>query len=254
VARIAGSGTTAFAAAALAATPLATTPPALAAGFDGSVALTSDYVYQGLSRTCGGPAVQADAQVGTPLAPREAFAGVWGSVGLGSGYCRRAREFNLYAGERLAIGTSQSLTLTYVHYAFPGGIYLYERLGGRRFDYDELGGTWAFQDRIYLTAAWTPNAIGYRNHEAVRERTAVSFGAQLHQPIRDWLTFSVGVGYDEVSDLTGAGYAFWDAGVARPIGPIELDVSYFRTSPRAERLFGPEIAGGRVAATAVWRF
>jgi hypothetical protein len=64
----------------------------------------------------------------------------------------------------------------------------------------------------------------------------------------------VGAGYDEVSDPSGAGYAFWNTGFGHAIGPVQLDVSYFRTSSRGEQLFGPEIAGGRVAVSAVWRF
>jgi len=88
----------------------------------------------------------------------------------------------------------------------------------------------------------------------VRGRRALSFGVQFHQPIGELLSLSAGAGYDEVTDVTGAGYAFWNAGLGRAVGPVQLDVSYFRTAPRAERLFGPRIAGGRVAATAVWRF
>lgn len=248
-------------AAALAALALAaigaSAPRSTSAGdVSGSVALVSDYVYHGLSLTCGGPAAQAGVQIGTGggVAPSETFAGVWGSAGLGGGDCRMAKEIDLYAGQRVALSTSQSLTLTYVHYAFPGGVYLYEPIEGRRLDYDELGATWAFEDRLYLSLSATPNALEYRGDYVERARTALSFGGQFHQPISDWFTLSAGAGYDEASDPTGAGFMFWNAGLSRTIGRIEFDVSYYRTAPRAERLFGPRIAGGRVAATAVWRF
>ncbi len=231
-----------------------------AVDLSGSVALVSDYVYHGLSRTCGGPAAQAGVQIGSAggEAPAETFVGVWGSAGLGGDDCRRAREIDLYAGQRVALSADQNLTLTYVHYAFPGGVYLYPPIEGRRLDYDELGATWAFEDRLYLSLSFTPNAVEYRGEEfgyaVVRERSALSFGAQFHQPIRDWFTLSAGAGYDEVSDPTGAGFAFWNAGLGRTLGRVELALSYYRTSARAERLFGPQIAGGRVAASAVYRF
>lgn len=230
--------------------------PVFASELGGSVTLTSDYVYEGLSRTCGGPAAQGDVHGNLPSSTgtAETFGGVWGSVGIGSSYCRSAREINVYVGQRWALGATNNVTLTYVHYAYPGGIYLYDRLEGHRFDYDELGGAWAFEDRLYLTLGWTPNAIEYRYDRVLRDRKALRFGAELHQPVGQWLTLSAGAGYDEVSDVTGAGYAFWSAGIGRAIGAVELDLSYFRTSPRAERLFGSEIAGGRVAATAVWHF
>lgn len=241
----------------LAITALGQAVPASATDYlGGSVALASDYVYNGLSHTCGAPAIQADLHVSSSggNAPSELFAGAWGSAGLGDDYCRTAREINLYAGMRWAPTAAQSLTLSYIHYAFPGGAYLYERLEGRRFDYDELSGTWAFEDRLYLSLAWTPNAIAYREYAIERSRSALSFGVQVHQPIGAGFRFSVGGGYDEMSDPSGAGYAFWNVGLGREIGPVQLDLSYFRTAPRAEHLFGPEIAGGRVAASAVWRF
>jgi len=222
----------------------------------GSVALTSDYVYNGISRTCGAPAAQGDIHASTAggKGPAELYAGVWGSAGLGGDNCRRAREVDLYGGLRLALSAAQSLSLNYTHYAFPGGTYLYERIEGRRFDYDELGATWAFQDRVFLTLAWTPNAFEYREYALRRNRSALTFGAQVHQPIGAGFTFSAGAGYDEVTDPSGAGYAFWSAGFGHGVGPVQLDVSYYRTSSRGEQLFGPEIAGGRVAASAVWRF
>lgn len=218
--------------------------------------LTSDYVYDGLSRTCGGPAAQADVHANLPSSTgtTETFVGVWGSQGLGSSYCRSAREIDLYAGVRWAFASTQNVTLTYVHYAYPGGIYLYERLEGHRLDYDELSGTWAFEDRLYLTLGWTPNAIEYQDGRIGRGRDALRFSAEFHQPIGRWFTLSAGAGYDQVSDITGAGYAFWNAGIGRAIGRFELDLSYFRTSSRAEQYFGSEVAGGRVAATAIWRF
>src|SRR6185437_15034165 len=166
----------------------ATAGPALGAGgpasaanyFGGSVALTSDYIYNGLSRTCGAPAAQGDIHFGTSggKGPAELYAGVWGSAGLGGDLCRRAREIDAYAGVRVALSAAQSFSLTYTHYAFPGGTYIYERIEGRRFDYDEVGATWAFEDRLFLTLAWTPNAIRYGGYDIERDRSALAFGAQ----------------------------------------------------------------------------
>src|SRR5580704_19476437 len=70
------------------------------ADFGGSLALTSDDIYHGISQTCGDPAAQADLHYRSAggQAPSEAFAGLWGSAGLGQSECGKAREFNLYAG------------------------------------------------------------------------------------------------------------------------------------------------------------
>jgi uncharacterized protein (TIGR02001 family) len=233
------------------------TAPSIAAGtFGGSLDLTSDYVYQGLSQTCGHPAAQADVYFRTSggASASESFLGVWGSAGLGSNGCDQAKEINIYAGHTFALGQNSNISVSYVHYAFPGGSYLIGPLGGYRYDYDELDATWSYQDRLYLTASWTPDALEYRGYQAERNRSAFNYGGQLHQPIVGRLTLSIGAGYDEVYDPFGVGYGFWNAGLGYTIGKIELSAAYFRTSPRAERLFGPYVAGGRGAATAVWRF
>jgi len=238
---------------------------ALATGtFGGSLALTSDYVYQGLSLTCGGSAAQADVhyQIGPAQSATRSFLGVWGSAGLGREPCHQDREINLYAGQRFAAGADSSITLSYVHYAYPGGSYIYEPLAGRRYDYDQLGISWAYQDRLYVSAEWTPNAVRYAGASpyagayevSVRRAGAFSGGVQLQQPLAKALSLAVGVGYDEVYDPYGAGYAFGSAALIYNIGRFDLSAAYFRTAPRAERIFGPYVAGSRGSATLTWRF
>ncbi len=230
------------------------TAPSIGAGsFGGSLAVTSDYVYQGLSQTCGHPAAQADVYFRTSggASTSESFIGLWGSAGLESSSCAEAREINIYGGHTFALGQSSNVSVSYVHYAFPGGSYVYH---GGRYDYDELDTTWSYQDRLYVTVSWTPDALEYRNHIVDRDRSAFNYGAQLHQPLVGALSLSAGAGYDEVYDPSGVGYAFWNAGLGYTLGKVELTASYFRTVTRAERLFGPYAAGGRGAVAAVWRF
>ncbi len=227
-----------------------------AGSFGGSLAVTSDYVYQGLSQTCGHPAAQADVYFRTSggASASESFVGLWGSAGLGGNHCDEARELNIYGGHTFALGESSNVSVSYVHYAFPGGSDVYGRFDGGRYDYDELDTTWSYEDRLYVTVTWTPDAPEYRNHAIDRDRSAFNYGAQLHQPLVGALSLSAGAGYDEVYDPSGVGYAFWNAGLGYTLGKVELTATYFRTVSRAERLFGPYVAGGRGAVAAVWRF
>ncbi len=224
--------------------------------FGGSLAVTSDDIDHAISQTCGDPAAQADVHFRTTggLAPSETFVGVWASAGLGSTPCTSAKEVNAYAGHRFATGADSSATLSYVHYAYPGGGYTFEPLAGHRYDYDELDATWSFQDRLSVTAAWTPDAVRYEYTSVSTNRRALSLGLELHQPLVRSLALSAGTGYDEIADPYGAGYAFWNAGLDYTVGAFDVSVSYFRTSDRAERLFGAYVAGGRGSATVLWRF
>jgi uncharacterized protein (TIGR02001 family) len=231
-------------------------PAAVAAG--GSLALTADDVYRGVSQTCGHPAAQADAHAREQGSDWALFAGLWGSAGLSRSPCGAARELDAYAGYSLALTTDVNATLTYTRFAFPGGGYGNPHLHGERYDYDQLGTSWDIQDRLYLTLAWTPDALSYRRYEgslrSEQDRSAFAYGAEWRQPLPASLSLSAAVGYDQMADPFGTGYGFWSLGLTRAAGPLELDLAYFRTAARAERLFGQDSAGGRVSATLLWRF
>jgi uncharacterized protein (TIGR02001 family) len=221
--------------------------------FGGSLALTSDYVYRGISQTCGDPAFQADVHYRSHggESPSETFVGLFGSKGLGDSYCGGTSELNAYLGHSFATSRDSSATLTYTHYAYPNGEYGFDRVD---YDYDELAGEWAYRDQLFFTLAWVPNALRYTGHSLERGRSAFTAGLQLHQALGASFTLSAGVGYDEVTDFSGAGYAFWNGGIGYGIGRWQLDVSYFGTADHATQHFGTRIAGNRVSATALWRF
>jgi uncharacterized protein (TIGR02001 family) len=224
--------------------------------FGGSVALTSNYMFHGISQTCGDPAAQGDLHYRSSggQTAAEGFAGVWGSAGLGQSACGKAREVNFYAGYSFLTSQDSSASLTYTHYGYPGGDYTIGRLAGHRYDYDALEAQWAWQDRVFLTVAWTPDALGYKAYSLSRNRTALSYGIQLHQPLARGFSLSAGVGYDQIADPLGTGYGFWNAGVGYTLGAWQLDAGYFGTATRALRLFGAYVAGSQAAVSAVWRF
>ncbi len=225
----------------------------------GALALTRDDIYRGVSQTCGHPAAQADVHLrvrGTSY--WTAFAGVWGSAGLGSSPCGSAKELEPYAGYSLAVTANVSATLTYTRYAFPGGGYGNPHLFGERYDYDQLGMSWSLAERLYFTLAWSPDALHYERYggslQTEQDRSAFAYGAEWRQPLASWLSLSASAGYDRMSDPFGTGYGFWSLGLTHSAGPLELDVGYFHTAARAVRLFGRDSAGGRVSATLLWRF
>ncbi|HUN70697.1 MAG TPA: TorF family putative porin [Steroidobacteraceae bacterium] len=235
----------------------AASPAAVDAG--GSLALTSDDIYRGVSQTCGHPAAQADVHVREVGASGwAAFAGVWGSTGISGSECGSAKELDAYAGYNVALSTDISTTLTYTRYAFPGGGYGNPHLQGERYDYDQLGTTWDVMDRLYLTASWTPDALRYERYDGSfhteQDRGAFTCGLEWHQPLVSWLSLEAGGGYDRMADPFGTGYAFWSLGLTHVAGPLELDLAYFGTADRARYLFGPQRAGNRVSATVLWHF
>lgn len=235
-------------------------PAACLAALDagGSLALTRDDVYRGISQTCGHPAVQADLHARERGASSSAaFAGLWASAGLGGSPCGSAKELDAYLGYSLTLSSDLAATLIYTHYAYPGGRYEKPYLWGQRYGYDQLAMSWSIAGRLYLNLAWTPNALGggYEGpYQTERSRSAFSYGIEWRQPLASWLSLSAGAGYDRMADPFGTGYGFWSVGLSHEAGPLEIDVAYFHTADRATRLFGADAAGGRVSATLLWRF
>ena len=204
------------------------------ADFGGSLALTNDYIYHGLSQTCGDPAAQADLHYRSSggESASEVFAGVWGSTGLRRSDCGRAREVDAYAGYSVALGQDSSASFTYSHYANPGGTYTLEPVAGYRYDYDTLEAQWAWLDEVYATLGWTPDGLRFGKYRPHQDRSALSYGLQLHHPLKLAASAhsSAGIGYDEIADPAGAGYGFWNAGVGYTVGPVQIQASYFGTS------------------------
>jgi len=92
---------------------LAASGAASALEISGNVALTTDYVWRGISQTDGSPAIQGgfDADLGNGL-----YAGVWGSnVDFGTG---ESMELDIYAGWATEI-SGVGVDLGVLHYAYP---------------------------------------------------------------------------------------------------------------------------------------
>jgi uncharacterized protein (TIGR02001 family) len=213
----------------------------------GSLVVTSDYIYHGLSQSRDDPAYQGDIHYRIDSGPgtSENFIGLWGST-ISRATSGGTYELNGYAGRTFLIDSQSSATLRYTHFAYP------DDHGTPRYDYDELAGTWAYEDRVFVTVAWTPDTARYSERGLGRCCRALSYDATVHQSLGRAFTLSVALGYDELNGASG--YAYWNSGIAYAIGAFQLDVSYFAVQPRAEKLYGDVLAGSRWVGTLVWRF
>src|SRR5262245_25750863 len=122
--------------------------PAHADSLGGHLALTTDYVFRGVSQSRGASAVQADAHFQTEGGW---FAGIWAStVDLNPGK-GGTQELNFYGGRGWPLGGDWSARLSAVAYVYPND--------GATFSYDyfELIGSVAWLDRVVASVAWSPN-------------------------------------------------------------------------------------------------
>src|ERR1044071_485120 len=121
--------------------------PAAAADVTGSVAITTDYLYRGLSQTDGQPAAQAGVQFHSSNGWN---AGMWGSSVDFQNSANLAYEFDLQGGYTWQLSPDWSTQLSYVHYA-----YLNDNDSG--YDYDEVSASVSYQQRATASVSWSPN-------------------------------------------------------------------------------------------------
>lgn len=222
--------------------------PAIARGegsVGGLVAGTTDYVFRGISQTRGGPAAQGGLHFQTDGGW---FVGTWASTVDPTPDSDPAVEINLFGGHSWQLGSAWNARLTYVHYAYADDAPYLD------YDYDELIGSVGFRDLIVGSVSWSPNTSRYSTYGLARDRTAYSFDLvarwRLHGPIA-----AIGsVGYYDLHDLFGTGYAYGSLGLACSFDQLEFDTALFSTSTRAKELFGSEVAGSRWSFTVAWRF
>jgi hypothetical protein len=224
----------------------------------GNLAVTSDYIYRGVSESDGHGALQADVHAATDAGT---FAGVWASTRDRNLVPRTAGELQLYFGQRFALGSAWSATLAARADAFVGNA------SSGTDDYQELGLTLAWLDRWTLSLSAIPNAVRYLTYDTpygYSEYHRLGRGpAYVVDSAAQWLLVrglfaTGGVGFYYASSL-GAGpltttsYAYGNAGLAYQLQRWRIDLGYFTAQRRAARLF-PYPVANRLAATLSWQF
>ncbi len=214
--------------------------PASAAELSGYVSLRTDYVWRGVTQSNGDPA----AQVGGDVSFDSGFyAGLWGStVDIENGPARqRDKELTAYLGYSYAPDDTWMLSATFVSYNYPG------QTGTVDYDYEEIQLNVNYDDRIWFQYAYSPDLYdsGYDSHNA-EFYTEWQLGGAV--------TMGAGVGYYDVSELTGSGYGYWELGLTRPFGPVDVDLRYHDTNDWVPIVSSADRAGSRVALSILYSF
>jgi uncharacterized protein (TIGR02001 family) len=183
-----------------------------------SAAVTSDYMFRGITQSANDPAVQASFEVGHS----GWFFGVWGStIDFGAVDPGADVEIDIYGGYTHAFSEETSLTGKVVYYAYPGAdtndADFFEVIAALEHNFGKVSGN--------LQLAYTPDYFGGTD-------SATWAGAGLELPINDWLTASANVGYQWFDNNVLVGiddYAHGDIGLTASWDILALDVRYITT-------------------------
>jgi uncharacterized protein (TIGR02001 family) len=215
--------------------------PAAAADVTGSVALTTDYLYRGISQTDDQPAAQAGVQFHSSNGWN---AGMWASSVDFQNGGNLAYELDLLAGYSWQLSPDWSTQLGYVHYA-----YLNDDDSG--YDYDEVSASVSYQQRATASVSWSPNTSKHTYWGLVSDKQALAYELSLLQPLHPRWSLYAGVGYYDLRDLVDTGYWYWSTGVAFTWQGMQVDLLHIDTDSTAQRLFD---SSSRWTAALTWRF
>jgi len=216
----------------------------------GSLALTSDSIYRGVSESNGHGAVQADLHVDDS----GNFIGAWSSTRDHHLDPYADYDVEVYLGHRFDLSGAWSSTLSARGHYFVAGTQEDSN------DYEELSASLTWLDRWTLALSAIPNAPHYWFYERLGRSAAwiaETSGQWLLRP--EGLFVTGGAGYYYASRAgpgiaAGAGYAYGNAGVAFEHRRWRVEVGYFVASAKARELMPYPVPGDRLAGTLIWRF
>ncbi len=218
-------------------------PMTASAAWEGSanIALTSDYVFRGVSQTDEDPAIQG----GLDLAHDSGFyIGTWASnVDFNEEDSTDPAadeaadmELDVYLGYANEIGDI-SYDIGLLRYIYPGA--------DADLDYNEL--------IIALGYGGFTGTLAYSNDIFASDETGFYYGLNYAHELAQGFVVSASAGYSDFDkNVAGPGvpdsYVDYHVGVAKDFAGFGFDLSWYDTSSDGEELFG-DIAGSRVVFT-----
>lgn len=224
-------------AAALLALPLAATAQDEAAEeesmFSWNAALTSDYMFRGVSQTDDEAALQLGADLNFD---NGFYVGVWGSnVDFGAG--GPDIEIDTYIGWNTDLNERFNLDLMLNRYNYIG-----EQDGYGSIDYNEFIGT------LTLDETWS-FTLGYTNDVYALDEDGFYYGLGGSFDIGKGWGLDVNVGKSTFGNATGIDdYMDFSVGVNRDFGPVNFAVGYYGTDDSGDDNFG-DLADNRFVVT-----
>lgn len=212
--------------------------------FNGALAVTSHYVFRGLSQSDGRAALQADAHLSDATGW---LGGIWASTSRQQvGYARS--ELDAYLSRYWTLDNLWTLRLGYVRYFYPQDDRFLD------YDYGEFAASIAYSDRLSLNVAWSPDATQFSARGGAENRNSYAYELTARQPL--WAAFSLtaSAGLYDLHDLFGKQYAAWSAGLVWQRRKLTVEWVYFGVDATARRLFPGRTADGKAALSGAWRF
>ena len=197
----------------------------------GNVALTTDYVWRGVSQSDSDPAIQG----GFDYAHESGFyAGVWGSnVDFDEAVADSADlEFDIYAGFGGELGGGFGYDVSLIRYMYPGS--------EADLDWNELNASVSYS--IFSVG------LAYSNDVFATDEDGIYYYGAVDWEFTPGYTLGAHVGQYDFDTGTPDSYVDYGLGVSTEYNGFGFDLSYYDTNDDGETLYG-DWADGRVVLT-----
>jgi uncharacterized protein (TIGR02001 family) len=180
-----------------------------------NAALTTDYVFRGITQTNYEPALQ----VGMDYSFGDSgwYIGGWASNVDFADPDGPDLEFDVYVGWNHDFDDSWNLDLSAVHYAYAG-----QRNGYGSIDYGEVIGALTWNEMLTFSVGYAPD---YANLDYTS--TWVNLGGAWE--LGHDFSLNASVGHSQFSDDNGS-YNDWNLGISRQFGPVNAALNYYDTN------------------------
>ena len=207
-------------------------PAAPASNLTWNFALTTDYVFRGITQTNFRPAAQGGLDY--TFGDSGWAVGTWGSnVDFGSG--GPDLEIDTYISWSHALSDKWNFNIMldrYNYVGYPSGAF--------RFDYNELIGKFTYDSMLTFTGVYADDYA----HTGISE---TYFNVSGKWGIGNDFNLNAGIGRTDFSDGV-PGYTDWNLGVSRQCGPANIGLNYYDTTGKyTDLLYG----GGKTSDSVV---
>lgn len=180
-----------------------------------NLAVTSDYVFRGISQTDREPALQGGLDYA--FGDSGFYVGVWGSnVDFADGDGPDI-EVDSYVGYSADVSESWNMDFSVVHYAYLGEQDVYGSL-----DYNEFFAKATWNEMLTFTVA-------YANDYSNLDFSSLYYNVAGTWDVGNDFAVNAGVGRTNFSDDNGS-YTDWNLGISRQFGPVNAAVNYYDTN------------------------
>ena len=200
-----------------------------------NLAVTSDYVFRGITQTNFDPAVQGGLDYA--FGDSGFYVGAWASNIDFNDPDGPDIELDTYVGYSTDMSEGWNLDLHAVRYNYLGERDVYGSL-----DYNEYFAAVTWSEMLTFTVA-------YANDYANLDFSSLYYGLTGSWDAGNDFAINAGIGHSEFSDDVGS-YNDWTIGVSRQFGPMNVALGYFDTTgDYVDALYGGDKASDSVVLT-----